>query len=350
MNLARRGQLEIMAEVTRWELPQGSKVSYGQVVCTLLSKAKLWLGDHPYRLQDIPLTIRKAIDTALATASVYPPTIYVVQDHCSMYLPVMFKDELYVVGIFSDLDDPTNIRSVRRIPVGKWLSSKNNNRNDKEHTIGIDRPDLSMWPDLELEVLRQAKSKLVRNRVMMCGDLDTSYRAEEALKKIISKMEGGLHGINPISRSILIEVPSSEELEMVMRLNVGYYVNPETLHIYLNRVSMEYHDDNIGSWVPWFGQEEFDSKEKHKSHTTHTEVQNNVEHPQHYGGSDNPYEAIKVIEAWLDPEASYGFCVGNALKYICRAGHKDGNSLEQDLEKAVWYLNRARQEYRSRKG
>ena len=24
-----------------------------------------------------------------------------------------------------------------------------------------------------------------------------------------------------------------------------------------------------------------------------------VDHPSHYGGADNPYEAIKVIEGWL---------------------------------------------------
>lgn len=58
-----------------------------------------------------------------------------------------------------------------------------------------------------------------------------------------------------------------------------------------------------------------------------------VDHPAHYGGKDNPYEAIKVIEAWgLD------FCLGNTVKYISRAGKK-GSEVE-DLEKAVWYLNR----------
>lgn len=58
-----------------------------------------------------------------------------------------------------------------------------------------------------------------------------------------------------------------------------------------------------------------------------------VNHPDHYGGADNPYEAIKVIEAWdLD------FSLGNAVKYIARAGKK-GNELE-DLKKAAWYLNR----------
>lgn len=58
-----------------------------------------------------------------------------------------------------------------------------------------------------------------------------------------------------------------------------------------------------------------------------------VDHPRHYGGKDNPYEAIKVIEAW-----DLGFCLGNTIKYISRAGKK--GSTIQDLEKAVWYLQR----------
>lgn len=56
-------------------------------------------------------------------------------------------------------------------------------------------------------------------------------------------------------------------------------------------------------------------------------------HPAHYGGADSPYEAIKVIEAW-----GLGFCLGNAVKYIARAGKKD--ALVQDLKKARWYLDR----------
>lgn len=60
-----------------------------------------------------------------------------------------------------------------------------------------------------------------------------------------------------------------------------------------------------------------------------------VNHPAHYGGEDNPYEAIKVIEAWqLD------FCTGNAIKYISRAGKKDHTKEVEDLQKAVWYLKR----------
>lgn len=63
-----------------------------------------------------------------------------------------------------------------------------------------------------------------------------------------------------------------------------------------------------------------------------------VNHPEHYGGKDNPYEAIKIIDAmgW-----GMDFCLGNALKYIVRAGKKDNNSTKQDLNKAIWYLEHA---------
>lgn len=58
-----------------------------------------------------------------------------------------------------------------------------------------------------------------------------------------------------------------------------------------------------------------------------------VNHPPHYGGEDNPYEAIKVIEAW-----GLGFHIGNVVKYLSRAGKK-GAAVE-DLKKARWYLDR----------
>jgi hypothetical protein len=60
-----------------------------------------------------------------------------------------------------------------------------------------------------------------------------------------------------------------------------------------------------------------------------------IDHPSHYGG-DTVYETIKVIEAWgLD------FHLGNAVKYISRAGKKDPAKLVEDLQKAAFYLARA---------
>tara|TARA_R110000824_G_scaffold337283_1_gene523786 strand:+ start:52 stop:258 length:207 start_codon:yes stop_codon:yes gene_type:complete len=65
-----------------------------------------------------------------------------------------------------------------------------------------------------------------------------------------------------------------------------------------------------------------------------------VNHPRHYGGEGNPYEAIKVIEAW-----DLNFSLGNVVKYISRAGKK--NETLEDLEKASWYLDRAIQNLRT---
>lgn len=72
--------------------------------------------------------------------------------------------------------------------------------------------------------------------------------------------------------------------------------------------------------------------------TTGQPMQERVDHPQHYGGSGNPYEAIKVIEAWgLD------FNLGNALKYLCRSQHEERTHEDRitDLCKASWYVDRA---------
>ena len=58
-----------------------------------------------------------------------------------------------------------------------------------------------------------------------------------------------------------------------------------------------------------------------------------INHPAHYGGGEDIYETIKVIEAWgLD------FHLGNAIKYLSRAGKK-GDTVE-DLKKAIWYIKR----------
>jgi len=66
-------------------------------------------------------------------------------------------------------------------------------------------------------------------------------------------------------------------------------------------------------------------------------MEEKVNHPQHYGGKTNPYEVVKVAEAWGIDYDAYLF---NVLKYIGRSGKKDGNPPLQDLKKALWYLNR----------
>ena len=68
-----------------------------------------------------------------------------------------------------------------------------------------------------------------------------------------------------------------------------------------------------------------------------------VNHPDHYtvGG----VETLDVIEAKLSQSEFQGYCLGNILKYLMRAGYK-GKQLE-DLKKAQFYLNRMIDSYES---
>ena len=58
-----------------------------------------------------------------------------------------------------------------------------------------------------------------------------------------------------------------------------------------------------------------------------------VDHPSHYL-KDTGHEVIDVIEAW-----ALDFPLGNAIKYIARAGKKNPETIYEDLQKAVWYIN-----------
>ena len=58
-----------------------------------------------------------------------------------------------------------------------------------------------------------------------------------------------------------------------------------------------------------------------------------VNRPSHY--TDGKIEVIDYIE-----DKKLGFCLGNAIKYISRAGKKDPSKEVEDLNKAIWYINR----------
>ena len=63
-----------------------------------------------------------------------------------------------------------------------------------------------------------------------------------------------------------------------------------------------------------------------------------VNHPKHYSVHPSGIEAIEICE-------HFSFTVGNALKYLWRAGEK-GSRLE-DLKKAIWYFERASENHES---
>lgn len=58
-----------------------------------------------------------------------------------------------------------------------------------------------------------------------------------------------------------------------------------------------------------------------------------VNRPSNY--TDGKIEVIDFIE-----DKKLGFCLGNAIKYIARAGKKETDKEVQDIKKAIWYLNR----------
>lgn len=62
-----------------------------------------------------------------------------------------------------------------------------------------------------------------------------------------------------------------------------------------------------------------------------TEIHDNVEHPKWYTSDPSGVECIQITR-WRN------FNIGNAIKYLWRAGLKEGNSNIQDLRKAIWYI------------
>ena len=64
-------------------------------------------------------------------------------------------------------------------------------------------------------------------------------------------------------------------------------------------------------------------------------MKDNVNHPTHY--KPDKYECIEVMKDIFTPEMLKGFCIGNALKYIWRAGKK--GDFREDIQKAQWYLH-----------
>lgn len=65
----------------------------------------------------------------------------------------------------------------------------------------------------------------------------------------------------------------------------------------------------------------------------HSKKNDPVNRPAHY--TDGKIEVIEYIE-----DKKLGFCLGNAVKYISRAGKKDPTKEVEDLKKAIWYIDR----------
>ena len=67
---------------------------------------------------------------------------------------------------------------------------------------------------------------------------------------------------------------------------------------------------------------------------------NSVNHPNYYQ-KEGRKECIEEMLELYGEHITAIFCLTNAYKYIYRAGEKEGNAEEQDLQKARWYFEYA---------
>ena len=59
-----------------------------------------------------------------------------------------------------------------------------------------------------------------------------------------------------------------------------------------------------------------------------------IDHPDYYKlGSGEAIDIIDILGL------AKGFALGNAIKYIVRAGKKDGEVTQEAIQKAIWYLD-----------
>lgn len=83
----------------------------------------------------------------------------------------------------------------------------------------------------------------------------------------------------------------------------------------------------------YYGEKEYDRRYMSWCEKRPYKMSSNINHPAHYTDGK-----IEVIDYILDK--GFNFCRGNAIKYISRAGKKDKDKEIEDLQKAVWYLNK----------
>ena len=76
----------------------------------------------------------------------------------------------------------------------------------------------------------------------------------------------------------------------------------------------------------------------HETRGGRKRVGDNINHPQYYNSHPSGIECIEIAR-------HYCFSIGNAIKYLWRAGLKSDASMSdkqkeiEDLKKAIWYIN-----------
>ena len=113
-----------------------------------------------------------------------------------------------------------------------------------------------------------------------------------------------------------------------------------------NYINEEFVNEYKANWEETVNKQNADDKPYVKEKFSHENIvgvdkqEDTVNHPSHYI-SANGLEAIDFIQAFTDGlTGGEAFCIGNALKYLCRFKNKNHDDPTEDLKKAQWYINR----------
>lgn len=190
-----------------------------------------------------------------------------------------------------------------------------------------------MWANPRIKPMvpvRKPKSKTYEE---MYKNLQTLPVPDYFKKALMPLDPDGIVWISQKDPMTLYVRPSRNDKDLILKMKEALY-----LHLVMGTIVKfvdeetgvgDTHENPLDTFTTTDGMKLFDnfSFEEEKAEM--------VNHPAHYGGEDNPYEAIKVIEAW-----DLGFNLGNSCKYLSRVGKK-GDDIE-DLDKMIWYAIRER--------
>lgn len=153
---------------------------------------------------------------------------------------------------------------------------------------------------------------------------DLSPEALEKLEKVIG----------PVAKSILERFDKNKDV---------LKDNEECRKTVNSEVSHKDSDDWIcPSNLTEYGKKVFEAGKKAGRIVTGKETTYEmVNHPTHYNQYD--IEVIDMIIRIWGPEAAALWCDITAFKYRMRMGTKPDNSIEQDIKKEQWYLNKSKE-------
>lgn len=145
----------------------------------------------------------------------------------------------------------------------------------------------------------------------------------EAIDILKKQLENSIENID-----YRISMLSDEIVNLTNKIDILEKKNnplSESFEGHLNNVSFKVPEITIDGKTFDISVDDFDDEDESEN--------DNVNHPSHY--TDGKYEVIQFIEDYHLP-----YHIGNAVKYISRAGKKDEDKYIEDLKKAEWYIFR----------